>query len=93
MTFKNLYKLQPKMINLNPFINLISSVLSIYSFLLLSYVVLHFLFMLKIINPHSPIVQAIYRFLIKIIEPVLVRIRKYIPPIGGFDIAVLILRF
>jgi uncharacterized protein YggT (Ycf19 family) len=49
--------------------------------------------MLKIINPHSPIVQAIYRFLIKIIEPVLVRIRKYIPPIGGFDIAVLILRF
>ncbi len=79
------------MVNLNPFINLITSLLSIYSFLLLAYVVLQFLLMFKIANSNSEFVQAINRFLIKITEPVLARIRKYIPPIGGVDIAVLIL--
>jgi YggT family protein len=79
------------MINLNPFINLIASGLSIYSFLLLVYVIMHFLFMFKIINQHSQFVQIIHRFLIRIFEPVLEKMRRYIPPIGSFDLAVLVL--
>lgn len=79
------------MINLNPFINLIASILSIYSFLLLAYVILNLLFAFKIINQNSDFVQAVNRFLIRIIEPVLIRMRKYLPPIGGVDIAVIIL--
>ncbi|MES2677090.1 MAG: YggT family protein [Pseudomonadota bacterium] len=79
------------MINLNPFINLITSALSIYSFLLLVYVILQLLFTFKIINPYSQFVQAVNRFLIRIIEPVLTRMRKYIPPMGGIDIAVIVL--
>ncbi len=79
------------MINLNPFINLLGSALSIYSFLLLVYIILHFLFMFKIINPYSQFVQTINRFLIKIFEPVLSRMRKYIPVLGGVDLSVLAL--
>ena len=79
------------MININPFINLIGSVLSIYSFLLLVYVILHFLFMFKIINPYSEFVQMLNRFLIRIFEPVLSRMRKYIPVIAGVDLSVLVL--
>jgi YggT family protein len=79
------------MINLNPFVNLIGSILSIYSFLLLVYVVLHFLFMFKIINPYSEFVQMVNRFLIKIFEPVLSRMRRYIPVLGGVDLSVLVL--
>lgn len=79
------------MINLNPFINLIGTCLSIYSFLLLVYVIMHFLFLFKIINPYSDFVQTVHRFLIKIFEPVLEKMRKYIPPVGGVDLAVLVL--
>ena len=79
------------MINLNPFIDLIAAALSIYSFLLIIYVVLHFLLMFKIVNSYSEIVQRINVFLVKIFEPVLERMRKYIPPIAGIDIAVLVL--
>jgi YggT family protein len=79
------------MINLNPFINLIGSALSIYSFLLLVYVILHFLFLFKIINPYSQFVQSINRFLIRIFEPVLSRMRRYIPVLGGVDLSVLVL--
>jgi len=79
------------MTNLNPFINLIAAILSIYSFLLLAYVILQLLFTFKIINPYSEFVQAVNRFLIRIIEPVLSKMRQYIPPMGGIDIAVIIL--
>jgi YggT family protein len=79
------------MLNLNPFINLIGSILSIYSFLLLVYVILHFLFMFKIINPYSEFVQMVNRFLIRIFEPVLTKMRNYIPIIAGVDLSVLVL--
>ncbi len=79
------------MINLNPFINLISSILSIYSFCLIAYVVLHYLFLFKIINPYNQFVQQVHRFLIRIFEPVLSKIRNHVPNIHGIDISVLIL--
>jgi YggT family protein len=47
--------------------------------------------MFKIIDPRSQFVQIVHRFLIKIFEPTLEKMRRYIPPIGGFDLAVLVL--
>ena len=55
------------MININPFIDLIGGILSIYSFLLIIYIVLYYLLMFKIINPYSEIVIRVNRFLIQII--------------------------
>jgi YggT family protein len=79
------------MINLNPFINLISSALSIYSFCLFIYVILYYLYLFKVINPYNQFVQQLHRFLGRIIEPVLAKIRKFIPNINGVDISVIIL--
>lgn len=79
------------MININPFINLIASILSIYSFLLLLYVIFHFLFLFKVVNPHNQFVLLINRFLHRAIEPVLARLRRYIPVISGFDLSVIVL--
>ena len=78
------------MMNLNPFINLISAVLSIYSFLLILYVIFYYLFLFKIINQHNQFVVQVNRFLIRIIEPVLSKIRNYIPPIAGIDVSIII---
>ncbi len=79
------------MINLNPFINLISAILSIYTFCLILYVILHYLFLFKIINPYNQFVQQFHIFLIKITEPILSKIRKYIPNINGIDISIIVL--
>lgn len=40
-------------------------------------------------DPHNPIVQ----FLIRVTEPALSRIRRYVPYLGGFDISPIILIF
>jgi YggT family protein len=77
--------------NFNPFINLISSILSIYSFLLISYVILYYLLMFKIVNPYSPIVRGINKFLIRIIEPVLEKIRRFVKPFAGVDLSIIVL--
>jgi YggT family protein len=79
------------MINLNPFINLIFSILSIYTFCLILYVIFFYLLMFKVINPHNQFVQAVNRFLIRIIEPVLAKIRKFVPIVAGVDISIIVL--
>ena len=79
------------MLNLNPFINLISSILSIYKFLLILYIIFYYLFMFKIVNPYNQFILQINRFLVKIIEPALNKIRNYIPSFSGIDISVIIL--
>jgi YggT family protein len=79
------------MINLNPFINVIGSALSIYSLLVFAYIIIYYLMIFKIINAYNPIVIKVNEFLIKIIEPVLAKIRKFIPHIAGIDISVIIL--
>lgn len=79
------------MINLNPFINLIDSILGIYSLLLFCYVIIFYLLLFKIINPYSQFVIKLNRFLAKIFEPVLAKIRRYIPPLGNVDISIIVL--
>ena len=79
------------MINLNPFINLIGSILSIYAFLLFIYIIMYYLTIFNIINRYSKIVIKVNGFLYKIFEPVLAKIRRYIPNISGIDISVIVL--
>ncbi|MFZ8864726.1 MAG: YggT family protein [Rickettsiales bacterium] len=79
------------MLNLNPFVNLIGSILSIYSFLVFVYIIIYYLLLFKVINQYNQLVIIVNRFLIQIIEPVLDKIRKFIPNIGGIDISIIIL--
>ncbi|MDA7705295.1 YggT family protein [Rickettsiales bacterium] len=75
----------------NAIINLISSALGIYQFFLICYIVMHYLFLFKIINPYNQFVNQIYGFLIKIFEPVLKKLRRYIPNINGIDLSIIAL--
>ncbi len=77
--------------NFNPFIELAVSILSIYSFLLFIYIVIYYLLLFNIINSYSPVVIKINQILVKLIEPVLRKIRKYIPNIAGIDISIIVL--
>ena len=76
---------------INALISLASSALCIYQFFLICYIIMHYLFLFKIINPYNQFVNQIYGFLIKIFEPVLKKIRRYIPTINGIDLSVIAL--
>jgi len=74
---------------------LIYTVLSIYSWFLIAYVILSWLTAFGVINSHQPFVQSISHFLHSVIEPLAAPIRRivhrYIPSLGGIDLSILIL--
>lgn len=73
--------------NLNPFIDLISSVLGLYSFALFVHIILSWLIYFSIVNPYQPLVQRLIYFFNRIFEPVLDKIRQVLPPIAGLDLS------
>lgn len=70
---------------------LIYTVLNLYFFCLILHVILSWLTMFNIINGYQPFVRSVMQFLYAIIEPAARPIRRFIPPIGGIDLSVLIL--
>jgi YggT family protein len=70
-----------------PFIWLFNQVISIYSFLLIAYVILTLLISFNIINSRQPFVAAVGEFLYRITEPLLAPIRRRMPNLGPIDIS------
>lgn len=76
---------------MNPLLWLFNTVIEIYSFLLLAYVILTLLINFNIVNSRQPIVSAIGEFLYRITEPLLAPIRRRMPNLGPIDISPVIL--
>lgn len=76
---------------LNPFIDLISNLLWLYSLVLLIWVVLSWLVAFQIVNRHQKFVSKLYEVLYKLTEPVLARIRRVVPTIANIDFSPIIL--
>ncbi len=64
--------------------------LTIYSWVIITEVIISWLVVFNVINVNNPKAQNLMRMIKKLTEPVYSRIRKYIPPIGGLDLAPLI---
>jgi YggT family protein len=76
---------------LNPFINFFYALLDFYSLALIIYVIISLLYSFDIINRFNPFVNKVYKLLGRVIEPVLNKIRRYLPDLGGIDLSPLIL--
>tara|TARA_B100000989_G_scaffold272496_1_gene229984 strand:- start:110 stop:397 length:288 start_codon:yes stop_codon:yes gene_type:complete len=76
---------------LYPVINLISTVIYLYTLVLLAWVILSLLISFDIVNRYQPLVQKIYTALNRMTEPALRPIRKFLPDLGGIDISPIIL--
>ena len=77
--------------NFNPFIDLIINVLDLYNGILVVWLAISLLIYFDIVNKRQAIVQKVMYFLNGLILPVLNRIRKAVPLIGGVDISVVVL--
>jgi YggT family protein len=76
---------------LNPFVNLLSSLISLYIICVLVQAVLSLLIAFKVVNGYQPIVQRITYALSRLVDPALRPIRKILPDMGGIDISPIIL--
>lgn len=78
---------------MNPFVNLIVNVISLYNLILFIYIVLSWLIGFGIVNKNQPVVRKVYDVLARLTEPVLARIRRYMPDLGGIDLSPIVLLF
>ena len=60
-------------------------VLKFILFVFFAYVILSWLFILKIVKPSNPTAMSIYRLLAGVVDPIVAPFRKIIPPLGNFD--------
>ena len=70
---------------------LINTVLTLYLWSLMIYVIASWLISFRIINPWQPLVRQILMGLQALHEPALGHIRRFMPNLGGLDISPIIL--
>jgi YggT family protein len=73
------------------FLNLVSTVISIYVWLLIAQAILSWLVAFGIVNRYNRVVATIGDFLWRVTEPLLRPIRRVLPDLGGIDISPVIL--
>jgi len=76
---------------MNAVLILVDSIISLYIYTLLAYVVASWLIAFKIINPWQPLVRWVLQTLGGLHEPLLSRIRNVLPNLGGIDISPIII--
>jgi uncharacterized protein YggT (Ycf19 family) len=65
----------------------LGALIQVYSLLIIAYVVTSFIFAMGVRMPYSRWVDAILKFLRDVSEPYLRIFRRFIPPLGAFDLS------
>lgn len=76
---------------MHPLVYIIYQLLSVYSWIVIIYIILGWLVAFDIINRHQPFVQKVNEALSKVIDPVLRKIRRYMPDTGAVDLSPILL--
>jgi YggT family protein len=76
-----------------PLLKLFVTVIDLYIWIVVTGVILSWLTAFKVVNTSNRFVYMIGDFIYRITEPALVRIRKILPVMGGFDLSPIVLIF
>lgn len=76
--------------NINPFIILASQIISLYNFIIIVYCIAGWLINFNILNRNNKYVSKLMFTFGKLIEPLLDKVRKFLPDLGGIDISPII---
>lgn len=76
---------------MNPILWLITTLITIYIWILIAAALMSWLIAFNVVNRHNQIVLTIADFLYRITEPALRPIRERLPNLGGIDISPVIL--
>lgn len=72
---------------------LINAVLNLYWWIVIASVVLSWLYAFNVVNPSNPFVRAVGTFVHDATEPLLSRIRRFMPNLGTIDLSPIVLLF
>lgn len=72
-----------------PLLKILLLLIEVYRWALIVYVVIHFLMVFNLINQKNQLIDSVYDFLHRIIDPLAEKVRKYIPVVGGIDFSIL----
>ena len=82
---------------MNALLILLNEILTLYLYTLFVYVIMSLLIQFQMINSYNKIISTIFRGLISLHEPLLGKIRRFIPLLSGIDlspvIVILLLNF
>lgn len=70
---------------------LVNTIINIYIWIVIIQVVLSWLVAFRVINMHNQFVYAVSNALYRLTEPILGRIRRFLPDLGGIDLSPVIL--
>ena len=70
---------------------LILQILKLYSYVVIANVIISWLVAFNILNTSSRFVYAILDFTYRLTDPFLIRIRRFLPNLGAFDISPIVL--
>ncbi len=76
--------------NINPFLNLISNILSLYSFVMIVWLIMGWLIRFNILNRSQALVRSCMQLGFNLFEPIFVQVRRIIPAINGIDLSPII---
>ena len=69
----------------------ISSLITLYIYIIIASAVMSWLMAFNVVNPYNPFVRSIWQALNALTEPLLRRIRRWMPDLGGIDISPVVL--
>ena len=76
---------------MNAIVNLISSAISLYIWILIASAIMSWLIAFNVINTYNRVVNSIAEVLYRLTEPALRPIRRLLPNLGGIDISPIVL--
>ncbi len=65
----------------------VSPILTFLQIVLIVYMIMSWLTAFNIVNLRNPVMGQIYQICRQIVEPILTPLRRFIPPLGGLDMA------
>jgi len=73
-----------------PFIKIIDVILELFSYAVITQIIVSWLIVFNVLNTQQPLVRSILDFLYRITEPLYRKIRRYMPDLGGIDLTPLV---
>ncbi|MBS9718315.1 YggT family protein [Pseudohalocynthiibacter aestuariivivens] len=65
-------------------------ILDVLWFIMIAHIIMSWLINFQVLNLHQPIVAQVWDSLNRLLEPVYSRIRQFLPPVSGLDLAPLV---
>ena len=72
-------------------LKLIDTIISLYTYVVLAYVILSWLIAFQVVNTYNAVVATIQDLTYRLVEPALSRIRHFIPSVSGLDLSPIVL--